>query len=113
VRGGVRLRGIPARARRCRDGAPGLDHGPDAWRGGESADALFRRSPPIHVVDHDWRGGQRLEGYEIKGDGEPSGHQLHCKVLLTFSGTNNKPVRRTASYTVSTEPTLSIVREDE
>jgi hypothetical protein len=84
----------------------------DAWRSGESADSMAERSPAVHVNDHDWRGGAKLEAYELKGAGTASGPEWRCQVLLTLRGTDGKLKKRTASYGVATSPVIAIVRDD-
>jgi hypothetical protein len=84
----------------------------DAWRRGESADSMAARSPAVHVKDHEWREGAKLEAYEIKGTGTPSGPEWRCQVLLTLRGTDGKLKKRPASYSVATSPVIAIIRDD-
>jgi hypothetical protein len=84
----------------------------DAWRNGESADSMAARSPAVHVNDHDWRSGAKLETYELKGAGTASGPEWRCQVLLTLRGSDGKLKKRPASYSVATSPVIAIVRDD-
>jgi hypothetical protein len=84
----------------------------DAWRSGETADSLATRSPAVHVKDYEWRGGAKLEAYEVKGTGTPSGPEWRCQVLLTLRGNDGKLKKRPASYSVATSPVIAIIRDD-
>jgi hypothetical protein len=89
-----------------------LVHALDAWRNGEAADVLKRRSPPIHVAEDSWRMGEKLVDYKLQGDGETVGHQWSCKVVLSLLDKPGKPRRLTTSYLVTTGRTLSVVRQE-
>ena len=36
-----------------------------AWKNGQAPDSLAEATPAVKVVDSSWKGGQKLEGYEI------------------------------------------------
>lgn len=84
----------------------------DAWQKGEAPEALNQRQPPIYVVDHEWRAGQRLLRYEL-GAQEPSGGSLRCRVQLTLKGRSGGGVRKAAIYSVGTSPVLTVHRDDD
>jgi hypothetical protein len=84
----------------------------DAWKGGESPEALARRSPPIHVSDADWHQGLRLERYEASATGRPDGFDVNYPVVLELKDPKGKTVTRKAAYNVATHPRLAIVRQD-
>jgi hypothetical protein len=84
-----------------------------AWQKGESLDA-FRKTPPeVTVVEHQWQKGARLVGFELKGDGQPSGFDHQFSVTLSIQDSAAKKLDEIAIYIVSTSPALVIVRSDE
>src|SRR5205823_646114 len=62
----------------------------DAWKAGESPDALAKASPPLTVVDRQWKKGAKLLAYEVAGDPTPAGYDLHFAVTLTVEDEKGK-----------------------
>lgn len=83
----------------------------DAWARGESAETLTQRRPAIHVVDHEWRSGLRLDRYEVVAD-QPAGADLRCETTLWLRGPRETTIQKPAVYIVGTNPALTVVRED-
>ncbi len=94
----------PAEARRA------LESALAAWQAGEAPKALAERSPPIRVADEDWLAGKKLERFAIAADGAATGPNLRAPVEIKIAGTP-KPQR--VIYTVTTQPQVSIIRQDD
>jgi hypothetical protein len=79
-----------------------------AWKEGKSCDDLRKLSPPIHVADERWHGGATITSYTI-GEGKPFGPSTRFEVTL-----EGPPpiVTKKATYTVSTQPAISIALGD-
>jgi hypothetical protein len=83
-----------------------------AWQNGESADVLRGRSPSITAADRQWQEGYRLTRYEIADGGEVVGYDLQCRVVLWLQGPGGKQTKEKAVYSVSTHPSLVVVRAE-
>lgn len=83
----------------------------DAWKEGESADALQTRSPSIVAQDMDWKMGYELVEYEIEGQGEAVDANLYCPVRLELRSPDGKTVTKNVRYIVGTDPVLTVFRE--
>ena len=79
---------------------------------GKTADDLRTQSPPVVLLDDDFRRGRKLLDYKIEGDGVPRGTGLRFDVALTLQDGNKPPTTRKLAYRVVTEPNVSISRED-
>jgi hypothetical protein len=84
----------------------------DAWKAGETPDALAAQSPPIHVKDVDWKGGFRLVGYRTESDGKLVGYDMNYPVVLELRSPKGVSLRKTAVYTVTTSPGLLVSRQE-
>jgi hypothetical protein len=84
----------------------------DAWKRGEPPDTLARRTPPIHVSDLDWTGGLRLERYKADQAGRLVGFDMNYPVVLQLKGPLGKALTKKAVYTVSTQPELLVLRQE-
>jgi hypothetical protein len=79
-----------------------------AWKEGKSCDELRKLSPPIHVADERWHGGATITSYTI-GEGKPFGPSTRFEVTLE----GPPPIgTKTVTYTVSTQPAISIALGD-
>ena len=79
-----------------------------AWKEGKSCDDLRKLSPPIHVADERWNGGATITSYTI-GEGKPFGPSTRFEVTLE----GPPPIgTKKATYTVSTQPAISIALGD-
>jgi hypothetical protein len=102
----------------CRQTAPAdpelarriLATGLDAWKNGESCDALERQSPPIHFRDPDWTSRWLLSDYRIIRDDEPFGQQQRCFVRLTLKGPKGGVSAKDVQFLIDTAPALVVVR---
>jgi hypothetical protein len=83
-----------------------------AWKAGQAPDSLAAGSPPIVVADHRWRGGYKLDSYEIQGDGRNQGADLRVKVTLKQLDPQGKPLVESPEYAVGTGSPHTVVRDD-
>ena len=85
----------------------------DAWKSGETPDALTARSPAIHVSDTDWNSGAALTSYEAADSALPAGYDLSFSVVLELKAPKAKaPTKSKAVYVVSTHPKALVLRQD-
>jgi hypothetical protein len=84
----------------------------ETWQKGAAPGSLKERQPPIHVVDHQWRGGYQLVRYQLGSDG-PVGASLRCQAQLSLKDTKGKTLRKKAVFSVGTNPVLTIHREED
>jgi hypothetical protein len=94
------------------EGRKALQTALDAWKGGETPDALARRTPPIHVTDGDWMGGLRLQRYRADDGGRLVGTDVNYNVVLELKTAKGKVVKKNAVYAVTTHPQLLVHRQD-
>lgn len=106
----------------CRRGSPpvpvdpataraALDEALSSWKKGEGFEPLARRTPPLRVLDREWRAGERLLDYQLTDD-ETVGAELRCRVRLSLQGHDGSPIEKEAVYSIGTGPALTISRED-
>lgn len=90
---------------------PALESALAAWKDGKTADDLVKQSPPVYVIDADFKRGAKLGGYTIDGDGRPYGTGYRFDVTLQLDG--GKAGGKKLAYRVVTDPNISISREDD
>jgi hypothetical protein len=83
----------------------------DSWKRGEEVDALQKASPPIFVIDEEWRGGAILKDYRLLGDGEEKDANLYCQVVLTIRTRGGADVTKEVIYIISTAPNRTVSRK--
>jgi hypothetical protein len=83
----------------------------EAWKQGETPEALQRRSPPLWVNEPEWTAGNRLLAYDLADKVEPFGRQLRCTVKLALQDKGGKTYEKRIGYQIDTNPNLVIVRE--
>ena len=85
----------------------------DAWKSGETPDALAARSPAIHVSDADWNSGATLTTYEAADSARPDGYDLSFSVVLELKGPKAKVATKSkAVYVVTTHPKALVLRQE-
>jgi hypothetical protein len=84
----------------------------DAWKAGETPDALQKRTPPIHVADMDWRDGFRLVGYQADSEGKLVGYDMNYPVVLELKNPKGTAVKKKAVYTITTAPEVLVLRQE-
>jgi hypothetical protein len=95
------------------DGRKALIAALDAWKGGGTPASLAQASPAIHVADGDWDSGAKLQGYQADDQGRHVGADLNYRVVLELKNAKGKVSKRNAVYSVSTQPQLMVLRQDD
>ncbi|MBL8865302.1 MAG: hypothetical protein JNK93_07035 [Planctomycetia bacterium] len=89
---------------------PALDAALGGWKAGKTEAELKGQSPPVYLIDADFKRGAKLVDYKVEGDGKPHGTGFRYDVSLTIDG--GKGAKKVA-YRVVTEPNTAISREDD
>jgi hypothetical protein len=55
----------------------------DAWKAGRAPGAIEGTTPPVEVVDSQWKAGQKLDGYEVLAEDQADGTKQYS-VRLSF-----------------------------
>ncbi|MFM2096782.1 MAG: hypothetical protein RIS70_3906 [Planctomycetota bacterium] len=84
----------------------------DAWKGGQTPEALREQKPSIIVADDDWQAKCELQSYQLFDLPASGGVSARIGAILELSGPQGR-VRKEVRYQVSTNPIVSVVREDE
>lgn len=82
----------------------------DAWREGRTIDDVTSGSPSIVVADPSWKAGFKLTRYEVSGTTRAAGFDLKIPVELWLENSQGKPVREKVKYTVSVQPSRTVIR---
>jgi hypothetical protein len=82
------------------------------WQAGQTADKLAAAEPKTYVNDYDWRDGRKLKQFQVAGPAEEVGLQVRLPVALDVEYSAGQVVRSQVSYSISTTPVVSIVRDD-
>jgi hypothetical protein len=85
----------------------------DAWKAGETQDALAKASSPVTAVDHQWKKGIKLLDYQVADGNTASGYDIRFSATLTVEDEQGKKKQQKATYNVSTAPGLVVVRKDD
>jgi hypothetical protein len=83
----------------------------ESWKNGNPSDALQSLSPPIYVIDIEWKGGAKLKDYKIGDDDDEKDAHLFCPVTLTLESEGKKEVKKQVIYIISTAPNLTVARK--
>jgi len=82
----------------------------DAWKAGDSREALQSRSPAIYFNEPLCQPGHRLLDYRLDESSEQHfGQALRYTVVFSLKAEGGATVRHTAVYEISTHPTVVIV----
>ena len=82
----------------------------DAWRDGRTIDDVTTGSPPIIVADPEWRAGFKLSRYQVAETTRPAGFDLQMPVQLWLEDPKGKAVEHKVKYTVSVQPSRTVMR---
>lgn len=82
------------------------------WQSGQTAEMLAAAEPKTYVNDYDWRDGRKLKQFAVAGPAEEVGLQVRVPVALELEHPSGQVVRTQVSYSISTTPVVSIVRDD-
>jgi len=83
----------------------------ESWKKGEAPDALQAASPPLVVVDRDWRRGVRLLDYELSEPPALNGFDQRFTVSITLEDAGRTKSQKVA-FNVATHPKRVVVRAD-
>jgi hypothetical protein len=82
----------------------------DAWKAGDSREALQSRSPAIYFNEPLCQPGHRLLDYRLDESSEERfGQAVRYTVVFSLKAKGGTTVRHTAIYEISTHPTVVIV----
>jgi hypothetical protein len=84
----------------------------DAWKQGETPQALATKSPSVRVKDREWGDGSTLIDYELKGEGQRLGQDIQQSVALNLKTPKGKAVKKTVNYVVTTGSYPMVARQD-
>ena len=82
------------------------------WKSGTSLAEIKKRNPPVYVTEDLWRAGATLDEFTMLGDREVLGSNIRFQVKLKCLSKNGKAMERSVRYIVTTQPALTIVREE-
>jgi hypothetical protein len=83
----------------------------ESWKKGEAPDSLKSASPPVVVVDRDWRRGAKLLDYELSETPAPNGFDQQFTVSITLEDAGRKKSQKVA-FNVATHPKRVVVRAE-
>jgi hypothetical protein len=82
----------------------------DAWRDGRTIDDVTNGRPPIVVADPSWKAGYKLSRYQVAEGARAAGFDLKIPVELWLQDPKGKVVQEKVTYTVSIEPSRTVIR---
>jgi hypothetical protein len=82
------------------------------WQAGQPLEALAATNPRTYVNDYEWRDGRKLRQFQLAGPAEEVGLQVRLPVAIDVEHPQGQVVRSRVSYSISTTPVVSIVRDD-
>ena len=82
----------------------------DAWRDGRTIDDVTNGSPPITVADPSWKAGFKLSRYQVAETARAAGFDLKIPVELWLEDPKGKAVQEKVKYTVSVQPSRTVIR---
>lgn len=82
----------------------------DAWRDGRTVDEVNNGSPAMTVADPSWKAGFKLSRYEVADSNASQGLDLKIPVELWLQDPKGKEVREKVKYTVSVQPSRTVLR---
>jgi hypothetical protein len=83
----------------------------ESWKKGEKVDELQDATPPIYVIDQEWKDGATLKDYQITGAGDEKDAHLFAPVKLTVRQPGGREVRKDVIYIISTAPNITVSRK--
>jgi hypothetical protein len=82
-----------------------------AWKSGQTPDSLKTSDPAIVVGDWSWSQGYKLTSFKVLNE-KSQGPNLCCTVELVVAAPKARAAKQTASYTVTTSPQVTVIRDD-
>lgn len=84
----------------------------DQWQTGATVESLRTAAPSIHAIDDDWLAGKKLLRYELTGAPQVGGVSQRFRAVLELESAGG-PQRKPVEYIVTTEPVISVIRQDQ
>ncbi len=84
----------------------------EAWKSGAKPESLEAQSPPIRVLDLDWKDGRTLLSYDASAEGKLTGFDLNYPVVLELKKPKGGTIKKTAVYTITTYPEILVMRQE-
>ena len=82
----------------------------DSWRDGRSEEDVTNGNPPITVADPKWKAGYKLSSYQVADTTRAAGFDLKIPVELSLLDPKGKVVQEKVKYTVSVQPSRTVIR---
>jgi hypothetical protein len=82
----------------------------DCWRDGKTLDDVTNGSPSITVADPEWKAGFKLSRYQVAETTRATGFDLKIPVDLWLEDPKGKAVQQKVKYTVSVQPSRTVIR---
>jgi hypothetical protein len=82
----------------------------DAWHDGRTTDEVTNGNPPITVADPSWKAGFKLSRYQVAESTRAAGFDLKMPVELWLEDPKGKAVQEKVKYTVSVQPSRTVIR---
>ena len=82
----------------------------DGWRDGRTMDQVTNGSPAIVVSDPAWKAGFKLSRYQVAATNRTAGFDLKIPVELWLQDSKGKDVQEKVNYTVSVQPSRTVLR---
>ena len=82
------------------------------WKSGGNLEETKKRTPPVYVTEDLWRGGAKLDSYKVSDVSEVLGSNIRIKVNLKCTNKSGKAIDHSFRYIITTEPALTVVREE-
>jgi hypothetical protein len=82
----------------------------DAWHDGRAVDEVSKGSLAMTVADPSWQDGFKLTKYEVAEATKAAGFDRTIGVELWLEDPKGKPVRKKVKYTVSLQPSRTVLR---
>ena len=94
------------------DGRAVVEAALTAWRNAEAVQTLRDAKNSTFVAEPRWEAGWKLDGFEIV-DQSIDGYQARCKVQLSLTDPNGKPIKESAEYLATSSPKRTVTRVSE
>lgn len=84
----------------------------DEWKSGTNMGELKKRHPPVYFTEDLWRNGATLNEFVMTEESEVLGSNIRFQVKLKCTNKGGKAIEKPVRYIVTTQPALTIVREE-
>lgn len=101
--------GVSAHMPRAEAARLALEAALNSWKDGSPPGPIASASPPAYATDTQWKRGQKLDGYEILGEGPSDGAQKFTVRLKLTDPTREEETR----YIVMGVDPIGVYREED